>query len=98
MEAPGARSQAAPDRHQTVRPLAIEKAAMSAPGSSARISFPAKPRVSRSFSSSVIASPALAELPRPAVHPVSRPACGAGSPNQTVLPRRPVLTSRARER
>ena len=37
---PGARSQAAPERHQSVRPLAIESTAMSAPGSSARTSLP----------------------------------------------------------
>ena len=43
---PGARSQAPPHRHQTVRPLAIDSTAMSARGSSARTSLPPNPLAS----------------------------------------------------
>ena len=54
---PARGARRAADRHQTVRPLAIDSTAMSAPWSSARTSLPPNPRVLRSFSSSVIASP-----------------------------------------
>jgi hypothetical protein len=82
------------DRHQTVRPLAIESTAMSAAWSSARTSLPLNPRVLRSFSSSVIASAAVTGCLRPPM----APAAIAGSVNQTALPRIPVPDSRDRVR
>ena len=62
---------------------------MSAAWSSARTSLPPNPRVLRSFSSSVIASPAVAGGIPPAL---TLP--GTGSANQTTLPRTPVPDSR----
>jgi hypothetical protein len=62
---------------------------MSAAWSSARTSLPLNPRVLRSFSSSVMASPAVMGCRLP---PAS--AAGTGSANQTALPRTPVPDSR----
>jgi hypothetical protein len=78
------------DRHQTVRPLAIDSTAMSAAKSSARTSLPLNPRALRSFSSSVIASLAVAGRRTPGIAPTA----GTGSANQTALPRIPVPDNR----
>jgi hypothetical protein len=67
----------------------MESTAMSAAWSSARTSLPPNPRVLRSISSSVIASPAVAGGRTPAVTP-----SGTGSENQTALPRTPVPDNR----
>ena len=53
--------RAEPGEHHTVARLAMDSTAMSAAWSSARTSLPPNPRVLRSFSSSVIASPAVEE-------------------------------------
>jgi hypothetical protein len=63
---------------------------MSAARSSARTSLPLKPRVLRSVSSWVIASLAVTGCLLPTTIPVP----GAGSENQTALPRIPVPDSR----
>jgi hypothetical protein len=62
---------------------------MSAAWSSARTSLPLNPRVLRSFSSSVIASPAVA-----GGFPAAFTSAGTGSANQTALPRIPVPDNR----
>jgi hypothetical protein len=67
----------------------MESTAMSAAWSSARTSLPPNPRALRSFSSSVIASLAVA-----GGIPAASPSTGTGSANQTALPRIPVPDNR----
>jgi len=62
---------------------------MSAAWSSARTSLPLNPRVLRSFSNSVMASPAVAGGGPPALT-----SAGTGRANQTALPRIPVPDNR----
>lgn len=71
---------------------------MSAPTSSARTILPLRPRVPRSFSSSVIASRAVTGTGALRAVPVMAPTPGAGTANQTAFPRTPDPVDRDLDR